>query len=289
MKFGERLKTLRRRSGLSQQEVADKIGISLRAYAAYETKNVRPRKMETYEKLADILSCEVNELLVEDTNKPSAKLLAGLGLFGLGTSLTGSIGALAAAAVTPLAYSILNRNEGKEALDEWEREQNRIALQYERRVKRFSTAAIGMILTELGKKGISCRVGEVKDLAIKGSVPDDYIILDNHEVNEWWFVFWCSENRENEQYFISNEGRTYLLFNRFGPTIPDPKRKASIILDDEEMFKAICKLKGRNSYRGNLTVILIDVDESKIIKEELLSSFNMNDTEDKLAIIRKEE
>ena len=285
MQFGERIRILRKEKGLSQQEVADMLGVSLRAYAAYETKDVRPRKKATYEKMADVLGCDVNELLIEDSSKISPIFLAGLGLFGLGTSLTGPFGALAAAALAPVAFNIFSRKEEGDTYDNWVKEQNRLALQHERKEKQFSTSAIGILLTELGKKGIKCQVGEVNDLTLEGSVPDAYIKIDSQNIDEWWFVFWCTENRENEQYVISDEGRTYLLFNRFGPTVPNPKRKASIILDDKKMFDEICKLKRKNSYRGNLTVVLIDTEDSKILKEELVSSYDIDDDEDKLAII----
>lgn len=285
MQFGEKLKALRKKKKLNQQEVADMLGVSLRAYAAYETKNVRPRKRETYEKMADVFECDVNELLLEDSTKIPPIFGAGLGLFGLGTSLTGPLGALAAAALTPVALNIFNRKEEGDTYENWVKEQEQLTLQFEKKEKQFSTIAIGILLTELGKKGIKCQVGEVKDLTSKGSVPDAYIKVDSPNIDEWWFVFWSTENRENEQYILNDKGRTYLLFNRFGPTVPDPRRKASIILNDKDMFDEICKLKRKNSYRGNLSVMLIDTEDSKIIKEELLSSYDIEDNKDKLAII----
>lgn len=282
MQFGERVKTLRKTNGLKQQEVADRLGISLRAYAAYETKNVRPRKMETYEKLADIFKCNVNELLVEDNSVLSPILQNTAQYFmELNAYMAKAILGMAAIAV-PATIKRLNSKDKDNADETWEKEQNRLATQYEKKMKKFSITAIGIILTELGKKGLKCQVGEVKDLAEKGSLPDDYIKVDGANIDEWWFVYWNKENRENEQYVITDGARTYLLFNRFGPTIPDPRRKASVVVDDEKMFDAICELKGKNSYRGNLSVILIDTEDSSIVKEELLSSYDIDDTEDKL-------
>lgn len=287
MQFGERLKELRKRRGIKQQEVADAIGVSLRAYAAYETKNIRPRKRETYDKLAKVLGCDVNELLVDDSVRLKANpmFFAGLGLLGLGTSLTGPIGAIAAAALTPVAFSIYKAMGDGETFEEWQTEQNRIALQSEKRVKQFSNAALGIILTQLGRRGVRCQVGDVQDLEAGHWVPDDYILVESPSVDEWWLVFFCEANRKNDQFFIHDMDRAYMLFNRFGPTVPNPRRKASIVTDDKEIFTELCSFKGRNSYRGNLSVILIDAEETEVIQEENISSFEFEDSELKLPIL----
>ena len=294
MQFGERLKVLRKRKGLSQQEVADRVGITLRAYAAYETKNIRPKNMKRYKKLADVLGCDINELLVEDSSKAVPIVAAGAGVLGyitaasllaLGvTPVTGSVEAITAGVLSYLAFSNKQKNQGF-SYEDYAKEQNNIARQYMKTHKQFSTIALGIILSQLGKKGIKCQVDEVKNVASKGHIPDSYIKVDSQGIDEWWFVFWCAENRNNEQSMILDSGRAYMLFNRFCPTTPDPRRKASFVTDDEKMFDELCELKGKNSYRGNLTVILLDTDELTVLKEEHLSSFNIDDTEDKLPII----
>ena len=285
MKFGERLKILRKEKGYSQQEVADRIGITLRAYSAYENKNVRPRKMETYEMLADVLGCDVNDLIIEESSKTSPLYYTGLGLVGLGAAFTGPIGAIAGTAV--VAYSFFKHRESEYTYEEWAKYQNRLAEQYEKKLKQFEAISLGVILSELGKRGIKCQVGDVKDLVEKGSVPDEYILTDHADIKEWWFVFWCKENRENEQFNMFDRDRAYILFNRFCPTRADPKRKASIILNDEELFDELCKLKNCNSYRGNLTVVLINTEDATICKEETLSYYDMDEIEDKLPIIER--
>lgn len=285
MQFGERLKKLRKEKGLNQQEVADRIGVSLRAYASYETKNIRPRKMETYKKLADVLGCNVNELLVEDHSASNSKLLSGLSLlgFGMGMALPSPFGE-ALTAVMPIASTIFELKSKGKTFEDWSKEQNALALKDEKAKKKFSTSSLGIILTVLGKKGIKCRVGEIKDLVGKGSLPDDYIIVDSPNIDEWWFVFWSRENRKYQQFVVSEADRAYMLFVRFGPTASSSRRKASIVTDDEVTFSEICKLRTQNSYRGNLTAILIDTENSVVRKEILISSFELGDDEDKLSL-----
>lgn len=66
MKFGEKLKKLRTTQGMRQIDVANAVGISLRAYAGYENNNRYPKHREVYQKLAVALGCDLNYLLAED-------------------------------------------------------------------------------------------------------------------------------------------------------------------------------------------------------------------------------
>ena len=67
MKFGEKVKELRKEMKLSQGELAEKIGVSSRSVASYEGGTSYPRYKETYEALAAVLGVDVNYLRTEDT------------------------------------------------------------------------------------------------------------------------------------------------------------------------------------------------------------------------------
>lgn len=60
--FGDRLKELRRQKNLSQQEVADKIGMHFTNISRYERGLARPNS-ETLKKLAEILSVSSGYLI----------------------------------------------------------------------------------------------------------------------------------------------------------------------------------------------------------------------------------
>ncbi len=66
MKFGEKVKRLRRGLLLSQKELAAKIGVTTRSVASYEAGTSYPRYRETYEALAEALGVDVNLLRTED-------------------------------------------------------------------------------------------------------------------------------------------------------------------------------------------------------------------------------
>ena len=66
MKFGEKVRKLRKDMKLSQGELAEKIGVSGRSVASYEAGISYPRYKETYDALAAVLGVDVNYLRMED-------------------------------------------------------------------------------------------------------------------------------------------------------------------------------------------------------------------------------
>ena len=66
MTFGEKVKAERTKLGMSQDELAAKIGVTRRIIGSYENDKSRPRGMERYKKLAEVLNVNVNYLLSED-------------------------------------------------------------------------------------------------------------------------------------------------------------------------------------------------------------------------------
>lgn len=66
MNFAEKIKQLRKEQNLSQADLAAALHISTKSVSNYETGTSYPRRRETYQKLADILHCDVNYLLTED-------------------------------------------------------------------------------------------------------------------------------------------------------------------------------------------------------------------------------
>lgn len=66
MKFGEKLRDLRKKNGLTQAELAEKAGISLRTVNYYESGTTYPKNREIYTTLANILDVDVNYLRNED-------------------------------------------------------------------------------------------------------------------------------------------------------------------------------------------------------------------------------
>lgn len=66
MKFSEKVRNSRIKKGMTQQDFADAVGVSLRTVTNYETGDRYPKKREMYAKIAGVLDVDVNYLLTED-------------------------------------------------------------------------------------------------------------------------------------------------------------------------------------------------------------------------------
>lgn len=68
MSFGKKLKQLREAKGLTQTELSQMLGTSLKTISNYEVKGTRPRTMDMYEKIADFFEVDINYLLTEESS-----------------------------------------------------------------------------------------------------------------------------------------------------------------------------------------------------------------------------
>ena len=67
MEFGEKVRKARLAMNLSQKELSEITGISLRTLTNYESGGRKPKSKESYQKLAAALGLEVSELM-DDTD-----------------------------------------------------------------------------------------------------------------------------------------------------------------------------------------------------------------------------
>lgn len=66
MKFAEKLKELRKKKGMSQSDLAEAVGVSLRTIRGWEKEGRFPKQHDIYAKLAETLDCDVAYLMTED-------------------------------------------------------------------------------------------------------------------------------------------------------------------------------------------------------------------------------
>ena len=79
MEFSERLKKLRKDAGLTQVDVAEKLGISQPAYASWE-RGIKKPTQENLVKLSKILYVSVDYLLGNAENKQTSDVLENIEL-----------------------------------------------------------------------------------------------------------------------------------------------------------------------------------------------------------------
>ena len=75
MSFSDRLREARKRSGLTQMQIAEKLGITAQSYSQYETGKRRP-KAETRKRIADALGVLPGDLLQDGLYPTSQEIAA---------------------------------------------------------------------------------------------------------------------------------------------------------------------------------------------------------------------
>jgi len=312
MTFGKKLKMLRVGKGLTQDEMASELGITRRAYIPYEQDKARPRNEATYQKMAEILDCDVHELtdlLSEPASKNdlrtagTAAFIAAVGslvpfvgaaIFPFAAGLTGAAGVAAASATAATAARVAgvagvagasiaaastaravkgNKPSKEEALptNNVLEYNNDMLLQYTNRQKKFQATAQGILYPDLSQKRIEFLQGNLRDLEDHGGKPDAYITVLNNSIHSWWFSFWAKDPELDKHVIISPEERAGVMISRYTTAAFDPHRKISIVVDDDELFENLIAYRNHNCFHGNMTAILVDVENVMIVKEEAIA------------------
>lgn len=68
MSFGKKVRELREIKGLTQEELANKIGVSLKTISRYESGESKPRYRKVYDKLAEVLDTSHDYLVTDEEN-----------------------------------------------------------------------------------------------------------------------------------------------------------------------------------------------------------------------------
>ena len=149
---------------------------------------------------------------------------------------------------------------------------------------KFKVTATGILFAALASKGIIFQPGNMQNVDTFGFRPDDYINILDQEINSWWFKFGVPlPNKEGLPIPYSDQANA--IIQQIITAKPDPKRKVSFVVEDPKTFAVLKQYAGHNSYRGNLSVILIDTENVTIRDEALLSTYDETTGEDPLSIL----
>lgn len=194
---------------------------------------------------------------------------------------------LASIAVTKTAKAAALKALEKQVSDEEELTYNGDALLvFEQKQKQFRAAALGIIVTTLAKNGISCTVKNPLDLnCFYISRPDECLVLPEHPISTWWFSFWSKDEKLDERALVFTPDRAHNMMSRYITVSADPTRKVSLVVDDPELFNEMVKFKDQNSYQGEMSAILVDMNTYSITKEEYIAHFNEEDTSNEFTLV----
>lgn len=151
-------------------------------------------------------------------------------------------------------------------------------------MERYKATATGVILSKLAQKGIRCSLGKQEDTDFLLNYTDTILLVDENEINNW--VLSCfTLNEENKKMVAFIKPFAARFVEKLLHTKPDSRKKASFVVDSDELYEYLLEIKGKNSYRGNLSIIQFDATKMKIVREEYLAYFDLNVADEKLLVI----
>ena len=145
-----------------------------------------------------------------------------------------------------------------------------------RQHSKFQATAVGLIYNTLAEKGVSFIPGN-RNRKFDAPAPDCFITIVDQDINDWWFQFVGVDDEWDKIINLPTWDKAQQYIMRYLLIEPDSVRKISIVTDDQDLFRKMCSYKGRNSFRGNFSVILVDMNEVKIVSEHQIAYFDTNE------------
>lgn len=222
-----------------------------------------PRGGVTYEKLVKV---------ADSSKQYQSGLKAGLvaaSTLGVVGSLSAAVAGIATVGATALASNMfVEKQNGYAGYD------------YSMADKlRFVVISKGLILGALGGDGIRFAIENENT-----EISETTISIDGQVISEYTlkYVFLSDKQREMTGY-AETMFRLYMQELVF--TKPSNKRKVTIVLNDADAYKALLAFKSNNSYNGELSILLVDTDKVKLVKEDYISHYAGSDSPEEIILV----
>lgn len=293
MNRGDILREKRKMKGCTQAVAAKGTKVALRSYVSYENGK-EPRDKMFWARAAKFFDCDVEDFGVsisEDDaydsyyrarsrDNTTKVALTTVGSTLLGFTIGGPPLAIVSLSLALASYTAGRYVGRKDALKK-AAEENEALQEIIENHNRFTRSAKGIIYLALIERGIQPKpVEPPEDTAVPW--PDEVIEVDSGTIKNWWLCFEEGVvDKGDPNANLENEIRADELLARFWNFAPDPSRKASVVVEDESLFEKLVKEKG-GSYRGNLSAILVDTEEARLVREEYLTTYEEGADEEKL-------
>lgn len=141
---------------------------------------------------------------------------------------------------------------------------------------RYESALMGVLYKSLAEKRIKFEIFD--DPTERGYKPDLKIYLSDDDIIDWWFCilsFPAERTIGNGPVFRA----FYQLMGRLTIMEPKESRKISLLVTNENDYRLVRRYKDSMAYKGNLSVILVDLDKFAVEKEEYLAHFKEGSSE----------
>ncbi len=155
-------------------------------------------------------------------------------------------------------------------------------LSYEARrafIDQLNDRAKGLIFYALAKTGMAFS-NEIDERVSVFRKNDLLLSIDKGRIRTWKIQFLCTP--DGERYTRMN---ATMLFGRF-LTYPNIKEmKFSLVTNDSSSFAYFKKYEHALAFRGDLSVILVDVNVQEILDEVYLSNYFLDDYSDEFYLV----
>ncbi len=167
------------------------------------------------------------------------------------------------------------------AIDERERRYNEHR-EFERDRTRFKNFASGVIYKTLSENGFNFI--NTDSIGLRGFRPDMALRIPQKSDCEWWF-----DIRYIKKEIYSNrpgwQADARMFLGRYIFIEPRSDRKVSLVTSVKEFFNVLIGFKDKLSYRGDLSVILIDEDTFTVVQEVYLAHYDEQGNDSEFYII----
>lgn len=150
-------------------------------------------------------------------------------------------------------------------------------------VKKFAMNANAILYEHMTQKDISFLPFRNSE-KIEDRLNTYLSILGESLIKIYKFTYiYLSEEEMDRNEIVENAANRAI--ERLIFDVPTEEKKVSIIVNCKELYDYISNYKGKLSYRGNLSVLFVDVKQYKVIAEEYISYYDLNNNEELLKLI----
>lgn len=139
----------------------------------------------------------------------------------------------------------------------------------------YEALAKGVICTRLAQRGISFIFDQNPVVNSDGNAyrPDVIIeIQSSNHIKFWWLEIKFCRDESMHSGLITRW--FFNIINRFMLISPNNKQKVSLVLNSEPIYNQLKRLKDNIAYKGNLSIILVDMIGIKFIEETYISFYD---------------
>lgn len=261
---------LKAKGNRSYREYQRETGVDAAVISKIVKGTYIPKNPEVYRKLT---SCDSNGVTFEeliDAANFSAEYKNGMAA-GIATSQA----VMAALAILPgvgpligglAAGALLKASSDKtKNIDKVE--------EYLNDIQRFGAMSNGILFSRLAQSGIVFRQNTETDIRLFENQIDTYLDIDNQFFSQYIIRYLHVDmSSSDSEKLIEMTGRRIieeLVFSN-----PEKERKVSIVTDSKHAFEYLKRSAGKISFKGNLSIILLDTQKVEFVEESILSVFD---------------